>query len=357
MKSTNIVSIKYKEFNEKIEYSSNLDQFLNNIKSKFYLDDGIKDQMVLYYLDEDNDQVPIDDNNFDELDEIPQNWVIEKKEDSNGNPTMTQELKEKINDKLNESKKNIIKKSIVLLKKKEEEKDKKHLDEINKIKSDFESAIKEINQKNKTFITNLYEIFEQKLKNCMENYNKKIIELIDKDLNNSQIQQCTTSQNVSSQDFESNMEDIKNLVEEFLKGYENHELENISLFQSSRNISQIMEHCELKIKAEADGSSLDKINKGFSVVFNIKNTSSNNLPSDCYAQGFLDDKLINTINIKLDLSPVKPNEERSDFEGLINGEIFKKSGKYNIKFVIVSLTMGIISNIANYDFKIIENDE
>ena len=361
------ITIEYNGHQEPISFSNEHDKFLETIKLKFYLDDVSNNQLLLSYFDEDGDINFVDDDTEFENDEVPENWKIEKKGTSQNGVGLDINAKNKIKLKYKENKEKILKKSVALLKKKEEEKDKKHLNEINQIKNDFEGAIKEINQKNEQFIKNLYNIFEQKLKNCMENYNDKIKNIMDKDLCNSQIQQGTPNPNIDSSGiFENNLKEIKDLVDGFLNDnnpglFDNKtEYENIlSLIQSQKNVNIMNKNaafCEIKIKTSSDNYSLDEINKEFSVNFDIKNTSDINLPYDCYFQGFLNNELVNTSNINLDFSSIKPKENKNNFKGVIKEQTFRSTGKYNIKFIIISKSMGVISNIADYSFNINDDD-
>ena len=52
---------------------------------------------------------------------------------------------------------------------------KKYLNKLNQIKSGFETVFKNINKKNINLTKILREIFEEKLKNCMKNYNMKLL--------------------------------------------------------------------------------------------------------------------------------------------------------------------------------------
>ena len=198
--STKEITIKYNGYDIQLEINNDYNSTLEIIKKKLYLQDEDLGNIFIYYIDEDNLENELDEDNFDEAYESV-NWTIYRN-DQNKNEKETdgkeleeekknleKELKEKLKEKLKKEVNEKIKKKIEELKTKFT---KIANEKIMAITSKYEKKIQELNdtikqliEKNKIIIQEnnkiqkscldtIIEYAEQKLNENLENLDNNI---------------------------------------------------------------------------------------------------------------------------------------------------------------------------------------
>ena len=196
--------IKYLEYNDTIKKYPEFKALKNEIFKKFFIPKKYQDKLIIYYLDVDDDQYPIEnDENYSENFSEIKGFSLELEEKVGGIGNIedikksVSEVNEKLNKDIKEYEKKLHKSCINIIKKEMEELNEKHKKQLNQLKNYYEkkinkikeeqsvSKLKEIDQKAKEFIdkkiedylTSIHKDIEELVINKKESWIKKINEI------------------------------------------------------------------------------------------------------------------------------------------------------------------------------------
>ena len=151
------VQIDYLGRSTPLQKASTYDKFISSLVTKFYITEDMKKGISFYYLDEDDDQIPLDNKNYDEFLKEAKKGILKIEEKD--------EPDENSNDKVGDMNEKI--KSI----KEQVEQYKKKLNEI--CEKNIKDKLEEVDKKHKEDLEQLGKIYKDKLEEYKSHFKKK----------------------------------------------------------------------------------------------------------------------------------------------------------------------------------------
>ena len=218
------VQIDYLGRSTPLQKASTYDKFFSSLVTKFYITEDMKKGISFYYLDDEEDQIPLDNKNYDEFLKIAKKAILkieekdEPDENSNDNVGDMDEKIKSIKEQVDQYKKKLNEICGKTIKDKLEEVDKKHKEDLEQLgklykdklegyKSHFNQKTQEIFKEIQSQSTN---ILLQKLTEYNEGVEKEIDQLIkDKEnLVNNKVNE------VAIEDLEKHQKEVNEVVSE-----------------------------------------------------------------------------------------------------------------------------------------------
>ena len=218
------VQIDYLGRSTPLQKASTYDKFISSLVTKFYLTEDMKKCISFYYLDEDDDQIPLDNKNYDEFLKEAKKAIlkIEEKdepvENSNDNLGDMDEKIKSIKEQVAQYKKKLNEICEKNIKDKLEEVDKKHredLDQLGKLYKDkLEGYKSHFNQKTQEIFKEIQSQSTNILLQKLTEYNEGIEKEIDQLINDKENLVKNKVNEVGIEDLEKQQKEVNEIVSE-----------------------------------------------------------------------------------------------------------------------------------------------
>lgn len=346
----NVMKIEFLQNKRKISLPETYSDFIALLKKTFFITDERFDNMSLFYLDEDGDQYPLDQEEYTSKEARKATyWILSsiEDEDDEGNDILSakEDLMKKKEIILSEAKKfknDLYKQYTELVEAEIKKKNEKHQEEIKKIKEDYINNLKEF-----------HNVLSEESKNFLDKVEEKLMNVYDEKINiiNDQLKNelSKTLENLTKecqkeldklnvQDIDIGIETMKNNIEKcknaFIGKIQEGKIKNAPYEINNVFIEKRMG--EIKNGLEFDLAIKNRNNKDLDGTY-ILNINKKNNDGENY-------------QVKLNLSNLNLNIKR-DEKIQFNPNI-QENGEY-FYFLTLSKNNEIVSNISEFKLRVV----
>ena len=229
------IEIEYLGRTTSVEKSPTFDEFVQQIVKKFFITEKMRKTMSIMYRDEDDDQIFLGDENYDDISEVSKLYLnIEERQSNEESDTSvdTSKIAEIVEKKMKSIIQEIEDYKIKLRKicqtevsKKLEEVDNKHLKELKELKDFYEKKLTSMKDENdriiREFLTDMEGNSFEKLNQKLEEYHKNMDNEIEKMMKEKEKSMREKVNEINFKSLEENQNEIVSVIEKNQKELDN----------------------------------------------------------------------------------------------------------------------------------------